>query len=242
MIILDEQNANLPRREIVIEATLLEEMLGTAPNNKEIYSDYIASKAPDGINTEDEIAAIGIDEYEEKQMTVFPRTADEQPAIFGYLIKGLFKNACSALRNAKKSHSADLTSYKKKIDGLIFIKERMLPIQLPDGGEISICQRPLRASTAQGERVALASSESVPKGSKIVFTIVTYDDSMDDLISEWLNYGKFNGLGQWHNSGKGRISCRVLSDNFDPETMAATSASKKKSGRTKKKAAEEEAV
>ena len=49
------------------------------------------------------------------------------------------------------------------IDGLIFIAPRQIPIKFD--GEMGICQRPLRAQTAQGERVALASSESIPASS-----------------------------------------------------------------------------
>ena len=27
-----------------------------------------------------------------------------------------------------------------------------------------------------------------------------------DVVSEWLNYGVWRGLGQWRNSGKGRFT------------------------------------
>jgi hypothetical protein len=33
------------------------------------------------------------------------------------------------------------------------------------------------------------------------------------LVEEWLDYGKFNGLGQWRNSGKGAFVWDELDDD-----------------------------
>lgn len=190
-----------------VKITLLEDMLGTAPNNKEIYTDYLASKAPEGKNVKDEIDSIeepdGIEEM--RQMTVFHRNPDtNQPIIFDYLVKGFFKNACSAMREVPKSESSKIKAYKKKIDNLVFVSPRMIDIDM--SGEMTICERPLRAQTAQGERVALSCSESIPAGSTMEIEITTLTDDLMNTVIEWLDYGKLNGLGQWHNSGKGRFS------------------------------------
>ena len=190
-----------------VKITLLDDMLGTAPNNKEIYTDYLASKAPEGKNVKDEIDTIdepdGIEEM--RQMTVFHRNPDtDQPIIFDYLVKGFFKNACSAMREVPKSESSKIKAYKKKIDNLVFVAPRMIDIDM--AGEMTICERPLRAQTAQGERVALSCSESIPAGSTMEIEITTLTDDLMNTVIEWLDYGKLNGLGQWHNSGKGRFS------------------------------------
>ena len=190
-----------------VKITLLEDMLGTAPNNKEIYTDYLASKAPEGKNVKDEIDSIeepdGIEEM--RQMTVFHRNPEtDQPIIFDYLVKGFFKNACSAMREVPKSESSKIKAYKKKIDNLVFVAPRMIDIDM--AGEMTICERPLRAQTAQGERVALSCSESIPAGSTMEIEITTLTDDLMNTVIEWLDYGKLNGLGQWHNSGKGRFS------------------------------------
>ena len=190
-----------------VKITLLEDMLGTAPNNKEIYTDYLASKAPEGKNVKDEIDSIeepdGIEEM--RQMTVFHRNPDtNQPIIFDYLVKGFFKNSCSAMREVQKSESSKIKAYKKKIDNLVFVAPRMIDIDM--AGEMTICERPLRAQTAQGERVALSCSESIPAGSTMEIEITTLTDDLMNTVIEWLDYGKLNGLGQWHNSGKGRFS------------------------------------
>ena len=89
---------------------------------------------------------------------------------------------------------------------MIFPQPRMITIHIPDGDEIGYCERPLRAQTAQGERVALAISEEVPAGSWLEFDVVCLDDGHVPAVLEWLDYGQLRGLGQWRNSGKGRFT------------------------------------
>ena len=73
-----------------------------------------------------------------------------------------------------------------------------------------MCQRPLRAQTMQGERVALASSETIPAGSYVIFEIAMLLDSHEKAVIEALNYGTLRGFGQWRNSGKGRFHYEIL--------------------------------
>lgn len=189
--------------EIKCKLTFTEEILGTASNNPEIHSEFIASKAPDAMSTKEEIAAIGADEYIEKSMTVFPRNSDGQPILFDYQIKGFFKDACGVLRKVTGSKASKIKAYKKEIDGLLFIYPRMIPLNL--SGEMAECQRPLRAQTAQGERIALSHSEAAPAGTSIEFQIKCLTKDMYDLALESLAYGEMRGIGQWRNSGKGRF-------------------------------------
>lgn len=186
-------------KKMRVRLTFTEEILGTASNDKEIYEKFIASNAPDAPTKKEEIDAVGVEEFIEKGMTVFPRNADGQLILYDYQIKGFFKNAAKAFNYVKK-----FPAYKSKIDNLVFVEERQIVLNIPDGQEIGNCQRPLRASTAQGERVALASSESCPAGTYIEFTIMVMLDELMKNVIEWLDYGKLNGIGQWHNSGKGR--------------------------------------
>lgn len=189
-------------KEMKVRLTLLEECLGTGSNNPEIHSEYIASKAPDAKSRTEEIEAIGVDAEVEKGMTVFSRNENGHPILWDYQIKGFFKDACGMLRKVPKTKSSGIKAYKKEIDGLIFIQERQIPFVYE--GEIGNCQRPLRAQTAQGERISLANSETVPAGAQLEFTVECLVDSDMDVVEEWLDYGKLRGLGQWRNSGKGR--------------------------------------
>ena len=187
-------------KEMKVRLTFIEEILGTASNDKELHAEYIASKAPDAISKKEEIEAIGVEGVIEIGKTVFPNDEIGNPFIYDYQIKGFFKNAAKAFNYVKK-----LAAYKTKIDNLIFVNERKILLQIPEGKEMGNCQRPLRAQTPQGERVALANSDSCPEGTVIEFTVMSMVDDLMDNVEMWLDYGKLNGIGQWHNSGKGRF-------------------------------------
>lgn len=201
---------------IKVRATLLEEMLGGQPGNPQVHETYIASKAPDAKSREEEIAAIGVDAEVDKLQTVFHRDKDGNPCLMDYQVKGFFKSAADAYNRASKDAREEffgaslekLSAQKKKIDLLVFVFAidggRFIKLNMPDDGEVSDCQRPLRAQTAQGERVALANSETVPAGTTLEFEIQIFDKALVPYVRAWLNYGKYNGLGQWRNSGKGR--------------------------------------
>ena len=201
--------------KIIVKVKFIEGILGTASNDKEIYSKFIASKSPDAATIEDEVAAVGVDEFVEKGTTVFPKLEDGTPYLYDYQIKGFFKDTCKMLSKLTKkdpetgkkgkavNESSKITAYKSVIDGLIFVAPRKIPFKFD--GDISICQRPLRASTAQGERIALASSEEIPAGAEIEFQVLCMSDDHLKAVIEWLDYGYFRGIGQWRNSSKGRF-------------------------------------
>lgn len=143
--------------------------------------------------------------------TVFPKLEDGTPFLWDYQIRGFFKSAASAMSYVGGDHK--LQAYKKKIDLLVFINERKIPLVMPEGGEIGNCQRPLRGQTAQGERIALADSESVPAGTTCEFTIRMLDKKLKKHVIDWLDFGQYNGIGQWRNSGKGRYTWTDISDS-----------------------------
>jgi hypothetical protein len=194
-----------------VTLTLQEELLGTSPCNPDIYREYIASKRVDGVDSSDEeVAALPtVDEELQKSTTVFGRTPDGKPFLYDYQIKGFFKDACGALKRADDTESSKLKAYKKEIDGLVFVSPRVIVPTLPDGAGIGICQRPLRAQTAQGERISLARSETIPAGSVFTFVVEILSGKLEDAIYEWFDYGRLRGLGQWRNSGKGRFDSKV---------------------------------
>lgn len=193
---------------IKVKVKFFEEILGTASANPEIHAEFIASKAPDAASREEEVEAVGAEEVFEKGMTVFPRDDEGNPIAWDYQWKGFFKDAAGALRKVPGKESSKIKAYKKEIDGLIFPAPRMIPILFDD--EMGICQRPLRGQTAQGERVALASSESIPAGASMTFEIKLLCPDHEKWVLEMLDYGELRGFGQWRNSGKGRFTYEVL--------------------------------
>lgn len=195
-------------KTLKVKITFTEELLGSANNNPEIHEDFIASKSDDTKKTAEEVAAIPAEEKIEESRTVFPRGEDGEPIIWDYQIKGFFKDACGVLRTVSGTKSSKVKAFKKYIDGRVFPQPRRIKIH--DIGEIGSCQRPLRASTAQGERIALANSETISAGAWCEFEILLLADEDEAWIKELLEYGKLRGLGQWRNSGKGRFEVEYL--------------------------------
>ena len=207
-------------KKIRARLTFTEEVLGTSSNNPEIHAEYIASKAkdrklsgdssidpandPDALILE-EMESLTITEEVEKGMTVFPRAENGQPFLWDYQIKGFLKDAAQMLKKVPGTHCSGVKAFKKEIDGLLFTAPRKIMLELPPMEEIGRCQRPLRAQTPMGERIALADSETVPAGSTCVVEFVCLTDSMEKLVRECLDYGCLRGIGQWRNSGKGRF-------------------------------------
>lgn len=197
-------------KKMKVRITFLEEILGTASADKDVHSEFIASKAPDAPSREEEVASLGVDEVERKEMTVFPRLEDGTPFLWDYQIRGFFKSAAQAMSYVGGQHK--LSAYKKKVDLLVHIEERKIPLIIPEGKEMGNCQRPLRAQTMQGDRVALANSETCPAGTTAEFTIECLQGDLMKYVIEWLDYGKYNGLGQWRNSRKGSFEWTDISD------------------------------
>ena len=190
-------------KTIKIKLTFTEPILGTSPTNEDIYRDFIGSKAPDAATIDDEVAALGVDAVAEKGMTVFPRLPDGTPFLYDYQIKGFFKDTCGGLKRVPGTLSSKCKAYKKEIDKLIFPEPRCIPFE--HYAPIGKCERPLRAQTMQGERVSLACSEEIPAGATLTFSVTLLSDDHEALLREWLDYGRFSGIGQWRNSGKGRF-------------------------------------
>lgn len=195
-------------KTIKVRLTFTESILGTSPANENVYRDFIGSKAPDADTVEDEVAMLGADAVAAKGMTIFPKLDDGTPFFWDYQIKGFFKDTCGGLRRVKGTKSSGIKAYKQVIDKLIFPEPRTIPILFD--GEMGVCQRPLRAQTMQGERVSLACSEEIPAGAVVEFDVVLLEDSLYPVFEEWMDYGKYSGIGQWRNGGHGRFTWELL--------------------------------
>lgn len=187
-----------------LEITFTEPLLGTVALDPAIYEGYIGSNAPDEEALEEELATIP--ESEDKGITGFHRLEDDTPFLYDYHVKGFLKDACGMLRRVKGTRSAKIRAYKKIIDGLVFVGERRIPLRLPAGGEVETLSRPLRAATAQGERVALACSQTCPIGTEMAFHLEVLGEVEEETLREWFEYGHLRGFGQWRNASFGRFT------------------------------------
>jgi len=202
-------------KELNLRITFTNEALGMMPQDADICRTFIASKAPDAATIEDEIAAIGADAVAGNKMTVFPRSAEGKPMLWDYQIKGWLKDGIGMLRNQPGTACKNVKNYKKRVDGLIFVtgsevEGRGIPITVR--GEMGNCQRPLRNDGPSGSIVALAYSETVPKGSSFRMQIQVLNDELVPVIKECLNYGTQRGMCQWRNAGKGTFTWQQFDD------------------------------
>jgi hypothetical protein len=209
-----------------IKMTFTEEALGTKAANKKVFADFIASKHPSGTPQRDELD--NAEHREEAGTTIFHTFPDGKIGIYDYQIKGFFKEACGSCNRMdsdvylldgikSKDGSKKLTAYKTKIDGCIFVFPRMIPAIFPEGQEDGVCERPLLAATAQGPRVTLARSQTIPVGTTIEFDVQIYDSDLKEYVVAWFKYGALRGMGAWRNSGKGRFTFEILpEDKMNP--------------------------
>lgn len=154
------------------------------------------------------------DGLDTKGTTIFfkdPETG--RPMIGDHMIYGFMKAAGEALCRTKEKASGTMlqsTAFTHSIinqhcrcedEFIVFDRD----IEKSPEGRPLYAQRSLRAKTMQGDRVALARSEVVPRGSKIEFTLKVMEGSplTEEHLREIFSYGEMVGLGQWRNSGKG---------------------------------------
>lgn len=184
-----------------IKIRLLEPMLGTVPKNKEIYGDFIATKAPKEIDTDEEIKTVK--ELEEKGWTGFME--DENGIfIYNYMIKGFLKNAGNVLKADLK-----ITALKKKITNFVFVYPRkiyFLNKTKPDG----FLDRPLRSDFP--EITTLVRSDFVDPGTELEFELKIYNNKEvgEEIIEKLLEYGRDCGLGQWRNAQYGSFEVVLI--------------------------------
>lgn len=196
-------------------------ILGSISMNKQIYTDFIQTKAekqkaPADAQKNAKEDVDNVTEMDEKGITGFYRDADGNIILKAYQIKGFFKDAARALKDQIK-----LTSHVSKVDNYVFLKERDIQL-LRDGKPIKeaddFLERPLRAETAQGPRVALAKSEIVNEGWTLEFTVKVVENkgtaksvamSMD-VVRSLFEYGEMKGLLQWRNAGYGSFELEEI--------------------------------
>lgn len=190
-----------------LRIVFLTEVLGSQPTS-EIASQYLAAK--NGLElAEDE--ALALPEVLERGTTVFYRyPGTDTPAMRDYQVKGLLKEAARVL-NGKQGLPKALRS---KVDNLVFVAPRWLRLDVPVESEMEYLERPLRAETAQGPRVALARSEMLPEGTTFECQIeVLPGEISQKVLEELLDYGFYKGLGQWRNGGYGRFRYELIAES-----------------------------
>lgn len=198
--------AEITERRVVV-VTLTENQLGTVPKSKEVYANYIATKAPAPANGEEEVETV--EEAEERGWSTFHKD-DIGLLVYDYMIKGFLKDALETLME-NGTVTPKIKAYKKWIDRLVFVYPRRIhfmrdehALKEPDGCE----ERPLRAMGPKGERVTLVRSDYVIPGTSLKFEIELLKNTKGltwEVIEQCLEFGRRIGLGQWRSGGWGRF-------------------------------------
>jgi len=181
-----------------LKVTFTESVLGTQPQ-KNVATEFITSKALDenGNPPEDEVETLPV--ALEKGTTAFHKL-DGKPIYYDYMVKGFIKETglvFNGLRGVKNLRS--------KLENLVFVQPRR--IELHPAGELTYCERPLRAMTAQGPRTSVARSEELPAGTWFECELEVFDGPISEpLLRDLFDYGSRRGMGQWRNSGHGRFT------------------------------------
>lgn len=196
-----------------IRIIFIEELLGATPSDKEIYSSFIGKNASDD-DLADEISKIGPEGVIENGTTRF-LMVDNKPALSNHTWLGFFKEKIGLIKlDDKSTASGKMSNYKKRIDVGVGFSTKYSILVPPKGQTVGICQRPLRAQTMSGERIALASSITVPPRTRTRFTLHMMSSEYIAPIKEALHLGRYTGTGQWRGSGK---KGRFLWEEFDDD-------------------------
>lgn len=219
------------KASLSVEITFTENLLATSSGNPELHAEYQAARvaefkadrSPEENKTlaAEEMETLSAPEAIEKASTVFHR--DEKGLfLFDYTWRGHIKETIGHLCELGEFKNLSKWTYKRACDGCVFVGPRRIYLfrdnailKVPEG----TLQRPLRATTMQGDRVALARSEKVDAGAKCYFTVSVLESSNPksawreikvDLIRSVLDMGSFKGTGQWRGGGNGTFEWHVI--------------------------------
>lgn len=178
-----------------------EQILGSLPADQSVFKTYIASKmATDkaagsqgaqmtgteiAARTDEEADAVArAGEREEQGWSIIPIDKEGNLIRWDYQIKGFFKGGWEAMSSAG---SGKIPAGKSRIDKWLHVfadptgkaKGRTIKYMIGEGdaarpctpADVTLCERPLRSMTAQGPRVSLKRSDTLPSGTWIEFYI-----------------------------------------------------------------------
>jgi len=212
----------------VLEIELEEDLLGSTPKQREVYTSYVQAKAREAmlkgaakkepVPLADGGAATAeaveerldeepenIKEVEERGWTGFMED-DQGVFLYDYAFKGFLCEAAGTLKQWGTTKAL-----KDKFKRHVFIKPRRLRLTTAAGAPVkepdATLERPLRAMTQLGPRVTLARSDVIKAGSRLCLHLHVLKGAgiTHKCLQDVLEYGGYMGLGQWRSGGFGRF-------------------------------------
>lgn len=199
---------------------LIEPLLGTIPKDKNVFENFIMDQAKTEVEkkkaTED-LARVP-EEVEERGWTGFYEDEQGRPILMDYQFKGFLKNAGNVLKDVtgertvkpKKGEEGEpkketgTPNLRSHINDTVFVNPRSIVLaDKPD----DVLERPIRAMTAQGPRVALMRSDLINPGRQysLELQVLNKSKATEKVLRDILSYGELCGLLQWRNGGYGRF-------------------------------------
>lgn len=203
--------AKTVKKRITIRTTT--PLLGAVAKDEAVWTKHVVEKNKEkypeaNIDPEAEAGTIPEPEQDVSGWTGFH--TDEKTGelfIYEYVIKGFLKHAGNLMKDV-----AGVAALKSKLNNFVFVSPRRIGLGKtePDG----VLERPLRAQTAKGPRIALAKSDMLNEGIELSFvlTILPHKEIAPALVLDLFNYGEFAGLGQFRNGGYGRFEVVSIED------------------------------
>jgi len=172
----------------------------SSPDGVRVHPTYTDAQAAKQRARADAAAPEEDDERPRLPKTTFFVLPDGRPMLWNYQILGHLKELGNIAKDA-----AGVRNLREKINRYVYVEPRQIPLDQPIIGELT---RPLRAETARGPRIALATSDVIPAGTQIRFRLKVLDQGAKaevtlGLLRELLDLGQVRGLLQWRSGGWG---------------------------------------
>ena len=208
--------------------TGITELLGSQPSDDQLFTNYIASKAPQDIRDkeiDDRAANPDYADLETKGLTVFQLDPKSGALTLNARhIRGFFKET---IRNLQEELGILMAA--SKVDRYLFADPRLIILQRPDKDGVlqpimeddGRYERPLRITNRGGiDETTITASEQVydPWVIDVELTLFPNKGTTRSKALTWdavetaLDYGRFNGLGQFRTGGYGRFTWERLND------------------------------
>lgn len=225
-------------KTIKVKCTLIEEALGLNAADPEIHAKFVELKKAKIAKAEADMAKNLAKEHEEivrmaeerkkLQNTVDSKQVDMtenglsvffidqetgKPYFTKAQIRGYIKDKFTILKELKQGSFATFKRMPKTVvNRQVFVGPDKILIDLPEGQTMGECTRPIRIEKFPQDITSIKTSDTVPAGSVLRFSIGILDDDLYDNVIEALEYGALHGFGQWRNAGKGRFHFAIWDD------------------------------
>lgn len=200
------------------------EILGTRPKHPDVMRRWLEEQSQPGQDELEALAKAVVDsedaasaredaevDRELARWSGFPTDPEtDEIFLYNYQFIGALKEWANKYRE-----QFGIQNMRAKVASHVFIQPRCiyLGITHPD----AVVERPLRAHTAKGDRIALVKSDALAVGTRISFEVhlVPHKEITAEVLQKLFLFGRYAGTFQWRGGGYGQMS--LLSFDLVPD-------------------------